>query len=312
MKSVARLILFFSITFILLLLVSGTLLFFSQWIQNSFRVPVQGFAAGNELFWALKKALSFTLHGTLLLSLSYSVRKSVGALPTLLILTLGGTLLTAGITEGLRTLSASPASAALLSMAYTPRTLGESGLIRAYTTESGSTIQAVLSGAGEAGGNLIAMEGTNTLRRIDFPAPGTVVWKNPFDRGSIGVSRTLEGELFLSSDRFFHRADQGWLSILMVAGTLSLFLASFQFILRLTAWPLANLFLGALLFRFLVLLEQGIYSEEATQFMGALSRFLLPESLMAPVALLALAVLLNTYTLLLYLSQDRRSSHGKG
>jgi hypothetical protein len=310
-KSLARLILFFSITFILLLLISGILLFFSRWIQNSLRIPEQSLAVGTELFWAFKKALSFTLYTTILLSLSYSVRKSVGALPALFILTLGGTLLSAGLTEGLKNLSAPPTSATLSSMVYKSRALGGSGLIRAYTTESGSTIQAVLNGSGEERGSLIAMEGTNALHKIDFPAPGTVVWKNPFDQGSIDTLRNLEGELFLSSDLFFHRADQGWLSLLIFAGTLSLFLASFQFVLRLTAWPLANLFLGALLFRFLVLLEQGIYSEEATGFIGILSQGLLPESLMAPAALLALTVLLNTYTLLLYLSRDRRTSHGK-
>jgi hypothetical protein len=310
-KSAARLILFFSITFILLLVASTSLLFFSRWIQNSIRIPEQGFAVGTEVFWALKKALSLTFYGTVLLSLSYSVRKDVGALGTLFILTLGGTLLTAGITEGLRGLSTSSASTALSKVMYKSPSLGEPGLIRTYTNESGSTIRAVLSRGGQGRGSLIALEGTQALRTIDFPAPGTVEWENPFERLSIGTLRNLEGELFLSSDRFFRRADQGWLSLLIFAGTLSLFLASFQFVLRLTSWPLANLFLGALLFRFLVLLEQGVYSEEAIQFLGALSQGLLPENLTAPVVLLALAVLVNTYTLLLYLSQDRRRAHGK-
>jgi len=87
-------------------------------------------------------------------------------------------------------------------MVYKGRALGESGLIRAYTTESGSTIQAVLGENGEERGSLIVMEGTNALRKIDFPTPGTVVWKNPFDQDSIGALRSLEAELFLSSDRF--------------------------------------------------------------------------------------------------------------
>lgn len=297
--------------FILLLLVSGTVLFFSRWIQNSLSLPPQSFAVGIEIFRALQRALSFTLYGTVLVSLSYSVRKNVGALPTLIVITLSGTLLSGGITEGLKTISASPVSATMAKLLYQPKALGEPGLIRAYTTESGVTVQAVLGDSGIPQGSVIVMEGTKALRKIDFPAPGTVVWKNPFEQGTLGTIRTLEEELFLSSDRLFRRADQGWLDILVFALTLSFFLASFQFVLRLTAWPLANLFLGALLFRFLVFFEQAIYSEEGTQFIGVLSQGLLPESMVTPVALVALGSLLNIYSLLLYLAQDRRSSHGK-
>ncbi len=266
---------------------------------------------GIEFYGALKRALSFTLYGTVLISLSYSVRKTVGALPTLIVITLSGTLLSGGITEGLKTISASPVSATMAKLLYQPKALGEPGLIRAYTTESGVTVQAVLGDSGIAQGSAIVMEGTKALRKVDFPAPGTVVWKNPFEQGTIGTIRTLEEELFLSSDRLFRRADQGWLDILVFALTLSFFLASFQFVFRLTAWPLANLFLGALIFRFLVFFEQAIYSEEATQFIGVLSQGFLPESMVTPAALVALGILLNIYSLLLYLAQDRRSSHGK-
>jgi hypothetical protein len=98
----------------------------------------------------------------------------------------------------------------------------------------------------------------------------------------------------------------GLLPFIVYLGSLCLLLVSFYQIFELTAWPLANMFLGAAIFRGLLTLETFIDSDAIQGFIYYFLGRLIPRSIISPVIFTLLGALILLYTVLINAGKGRR------
>jgi len=125
--------------------------------------------------------------------------------------------------------------------------------------------------------------------------------ESPWLLKSIGIDLRLNSELV--SERF----NDGIITFLISAGALIFLLVSLGFIFNLSAWPLANLFTGALVFRLILALERFFYSKEITESLVSFTGNHLPGQIIVPIIFGIFGLLIYIYSLLVYLAKRRRN-----
>ena len=91
------------------------------------------------------------------------------------------------------------------------------------------------------------------------------------------------------------------------AFSLILLLASMHFIFGLSHWPLANIFLGALVFRGLLALEVFLNSREINNLIGSFLGEGIPPVMITPIVLGAIGILSMLYSILAHMARPKRS-----
>jgi hypothetical protein len=91
----------------------------------------------------------------------------------------------------------------------------------------------------------------------------------------------------------------------MYAGALIFLLVSLGFILKLSNWPLANLFLGCLAFRGVLAAETFLNSPEIQDLFAEFLENRLPLSYTVPLIFCVFGVMINLYTFLVFLARRR-------
>ena len=119
---------------------------------------------------------------------------------------------------------------------------------------------------------------------------------------------SLAIDFSLSARELKGRLEKSFFSFAVYIASLILLLASLRFLLELSEWPLANLFLGALVFRGILALEVFLNSGEINVLVGSFLTERVPPMLHTPAIFGALAVLIIVYTLLTRIARPRRDS----
>ena len=128
---------------------------------------------------------------------------------------------------------------------------------------------------------------------------------------SIGI------DFSLSARELKSRFQTDFLSFVSYAFSLILLLSSMRSLLDLSQWPLANIFLGALIFRLILALETILNTREINLLLGSFLGKHVPSAFFTPLAFCALGLLVLLYALLTGIarsasedarSEDRRSS----
>jgi hypothetical protein len=242
----------------------------------------------------------------MLLALSYAARRNIPFLAAFLILWSAGFSLTLGLFLGVDFLSAhAPPLAGTVPEGRQAPTLGNPGLILSH----GDTVAILLEAPGKAGGKRALSRQGGTL--IYQPSPGGLedasLSRAPFTQGD----SAFFNKLFLDGSRYASRVSllfrNDFPAFLLYTGSLIFLLVSLRFLLDLTSWPLANLLIGALVFREILAFEGFINLQEVRlplrSFLG--NRF--PESLLSPLIFCVLGILFLVYTLLVFLARDRKA-----
>jgi hypothetical protein len=107
----------------------------------------------------------------------------------------------------------------------------------------------------------------------------------------------------LSAAELRQRMADGYFAFGVYVFALILLLASTRFVFGLSSWPLANLFMGALVFRGIVGLEAFLNAREINAFLHATLPGDIPPPLITPAVLAVLALLIIFYTLLINLAR---------
>jgi small-conductance mechanosensitive channel len=301
MKKLARLVLFFSLAFAVLFLASTGLRFLAirvNWIRTLPREPETMLS---ELVMAARWALSLGIYGSLLLTLNYAAEKRIFAPLT----TLSLLILSLGFSFGL--------SAALERMDNVPpardiaKPLGEAGMI--LTRNDISIV--LLRGPEEARGpRVVAIPGRPIFYQAEPVGPNNTVLSLPpipFRDESPWFLKSIAIDINLSAGQLQSHYRQGLVPFLVYAGALIFFLGSLGFILKLSAWPLANLFVGCLAFRGILALEIFLNSPEIQDLFESFLGKRFPLSLTVPLIFCALGALVYLYSVLVYLA-GRRSN----
>ena len=258
-----------------------------------------------DIIVAARWALSFALYGGVLFGLGYAALKGVFSPAAILCVSVLALAFTAGIGSALESWSD------LSWPAGRVRTLGGQGLILERPQPHGGTV-VLLRGAGEP----------NEARTLAVPG-SPMVFLDRFSGGGIPLAdlspaaldgntprflQNIAADLGSSADVLRWRLGEGLSSFLLYAGSLVFMLGSLAFVLKIGAWPLASLFMGAFAFRGALALEAFLNSRE-TQ--GAIASFLQGRadlSLAVPAIFLVIGLLVHLYSLLVYLSR-RKGRH---
>jgi hypothetical protein len=309
-KKLAKLALFFSCSFALLLILAAAIRFLALRVDWARNLPQQPEILLSEIIAAVRWALSLAIYGSLLLSLGYAALEYIFAPVTILclyILSLGFSL---GVSLGLEYWGNVPP--ALISH----RQLGGPGLILANALHPTETVVVLLKGPSEPFGPRVAAIPDRPLSyQAATPEPvhsAAALPPLPFRNDIPWFLKSLSIDLRLNSEYLRQRLNEGLLPFLIYAGALIFFLGSLGFIHKFSAWPLANLFLGCLAFRGILALETFFNSAEMQEVFDSFLKDRLPPSLTVPLIFCAFGILVHLYSLLVYFAKRRGNDEKAG
>ena len=295
--------LFFSLSFAVLFLAATGLRYLAIRVEWTRTLPRQPEIMLTELIAAARWALSLSLYGSLLLSLSYAARQRVFAPAAaffLVVLSLGCCF---GVSMALERLEQMPPARG------TAPVLGEPGLILTNAIRHSETAIVLLEGpAAPRGPRVAAIPGQPLSYQAEPAGPNNTVLSLPpipFRDETPWFLKSMAIDWRLSGEQLERRFAAGPLPFLIYAGALILLLSALGCVLKLSAWPLANLFLGCLAFRGILALEILLNSPEMQELFESFLENRLPLSLTVPLIFCAAGVLVYLYSILVYLAKRR-------
>ena len=297
-RKLVKLVLFFSLNFAVLFLVSTGLRFLALRVEWIRALSLEREAMLLELIAAARWALSLGLYGGILLGLSYAVRKTVFAPAAILCVALLTAAFTFGIGQAVESWGNVPP-------ARTPtQPLGKPGVILANTVRPAGTAIVLLQGPAQPGGSRVVITpGKPLLYQPEFAGKNlssVSLPPVPFNDDCPWFLKSLAIDLRLNSEILRQHINEGLLPFLMYAGSLIFFLCSLMFILKFSAWPLANLFLGCLAFRGVLAMEIFFNTPEMQDVFDSFLQNRLPLAMAVPLIFCGVGLLIYLYSFLIF------------
>jgi hypothetical protein len=297
-KGLAKLALLFSLSFIIILAAVTGLRFLSLRVDlaRSFQQSEETVSIFIiSVYWAL----SFTLYFSLLLSLSYAARKHYSQIMTILTIGILSVFCTFGISLVLRNWNDIPSEKSGV------KSLGENGIILSNSINRNETAIILLQ-KDPLGPRVIAIPD----RPLQFQEAGSVntgfgLPPVPFSNETPWSLRNISIDIRLNAEMLAARLRDGEVSFFIYTGALIFLLVSLGFTMRVSAWPLANLFCGALAFRGIIALETFFNSVEMQDIFSSYFKNYLPVTWAVPIIFAGFSVLIHLYSILVYIAQRR-------
>jgi hypothetical protein len=298
-KNLAKLVLFFTVSFVIILIAAGAAGLLHDWTEAAVFFPSAD--ASGSLTAALAAALPAAIHLSLLLGISYGFRRKM-AYPVLFIALL---IFSVGLNMA-ASLCLNRLETALVFKARMPPETAKPGLLITVTPGSLPS-QAVLLDGTLRGGRVLSLPG----QPLAFE-PAASVYRSrpvrlPFGQEITPILSDISADFARSARVLKAWFEAGMLPYAIYAGSLSLFMISLGCLVNISSWPLANLFFGALVFRGVLALESFLNSAEIHHLLASFAGDLVPESLINPIIFAALGVLVLLYSTLVFLARGRRS-----
>jgi len=177
-------------------------------------------------------------------------------------------------------------------------TLGGKGLILSNTLNKNETAVILLNGTDDPlGPRVIAIPGQplayQRAASADFDLPPI-----PFGDDTPWFLKDIEIDIRLNAEMFQQKFLQGFIPYLFYVGSLIYLLCSLGYVIKFSAWPLANLFLSILAFRGILALNTFINSQEMQIIMASFLNNKIPVENALPFIFLGFGTLINLYSLL--------------
>ncbi|QQO09680.1 hypothetical protein [Breznakiella homolactica] len=255
---------------------------------------------------SVKKSIPFTIYLTVLLTLSYSVRRKISAPVTIIAVFALSLGLTAAVFIGGRDISGIPPNQTVTD----PKTLGEPGLM---LSEGPITMVLLESPAKADGARVVAIPGQPLLYQAVPRGPGNTILPLPaasFSNEAPYFLKSIILDFSLVADNYETLVNQGILHFILYAAAVILLLSSLRFLFEMSVWPLANLFLGALVFRGIVAFETALNSREVRELLTGFTRDRIPSFALGPSILAVFALLIILYTILVHIARGKKADNG--
>jgi hypothetical protein len=295
-KNFAKLVLLFSISFLVIFLISTVFRFLALRVDWAKNLPAKPETTITLMIAAAHWALSLALFASILFALSYTVRRNYSGFMSVIILMILSFAFLFGFSAILNNWKAVPPS----QTSSIP--LGEKGLILARN----NTSIILLNGTAEPlGPRVISIPG-QPLTYHPYAGSDSSLPPVPFGDDTPWFLKSLAIDLKLNADMLQKHYAEGIGTFLIYAGSLIFFLCSFGCAIKFSAWPLANFFIGILAFRGILAMRIFLNSPDIQEIMGSFLKEALPASLAVPLISLVLGTLLHLYSILIYLSKRRR------
>jgi hypothetical protein len=254
------------------------------------------------LLAAFRWALSVALYFSLLFSLSYTVRRRIFAPAAMLCLFVLGSAACFGISLGAEGLSR------IVEYLAPQKSLGNPGLI---LTQADNAIVLIRDPEDAWGPRVVSIPGRPLLyqelpRGLDgnpIPLPSV-----PFRTDTAWVLQSFFTDFSLASGGLVNRFNSpngGALSFAAYLCALVFFLVSLRFALGLSHWPLANLFIGFLVFRGVLSMEVFLGAPEIGGTLDSLLGEMIPSRYIVPLIFAFLGFLVCLYSFLSFLARRR-------
>jgi hypothetical protein len=305
-KKVAKLFLYFSVTFSALFLLAAGLGFLHVWIDAASAVPARSFIYLADFIPSAEWALPFTLYVTILMSMSYACRTKIpapGAFAVLFILAFGFTYsVSLGVSHA-KAMIAPPSS-----VGY--ETLGKAGLI---LSGHGTTVVLLDNPAKAEGERVVSLSDRPLFYQPDpvdadgkpIPLPSI-----PFKTKNVALFESLMVDFSLAAKELSARFAHGFESFAAYTGAIIFILLSLVTVLDIGAWPLANIFIGAVLFRLVLSFEVFICGRDTLEYLTDFLGRWIPAYLVAPFIIGVAGVLLAVYSGLVSAARVGEHHHG--
>ena len=301
MKNIAKLTLFFSLAFSLLLLTAIMLAFLSAWIDFARFIPIEARPAVNimELLW---NVLPPVVYLSILLVLSYTARRKMPIPLSIINILVLGCIFYMGLSFGI-----SRAGAVEVNFSPVASLRAEPGLILSRSNNA----MILLRESGDLWGpRVVSIPGQPLIYQELPQGPGNTILTLPplpFADTTPWFIRSLSIDFSLNAAELRSRLDNNVLSFAVYVVSLILFLASMRLPLGMSKWPLANLLLGALIFRGIAALEAFLNTREMNTMIDSFLPGSLPPEFITPAVFGAMALLVIFYTLLIRIVRPRRN-----
>jgi hypothetical protein len=301
MKSLARLVLFFSVCFVTVFVLASAASFLNLALDAARTIPAGPVLTLPEFVTAARGTIPFAVYFSILLSLSFSARRRIPIPLTVPCLCILAVLFTLAVSLGgshARNLISPPPS-------ELHRTLGYPGLI----LSQGDTVMLVLGDPADIrSSRVVSIPGRPLIYQEVPSGPNNTVLAlppAPFRNGGAYALNSLFIDFSLAAGQFDAHLKAGLIPFGLYMGALILLLVSFRFVLDLSSWPLANLFFGAMVFRGILAFETFIDSREVQQLILSFLGPWAPELSISPLIFCSLGVLIILYTVLVYLARPK-------
>jgi hypothetical protein len=298
-KNLARLVLFFSIVFILSLLIVSGIRFLFVWTDAVRTIPARSVQPVAALIAAFRAALSTAIYCSVLLSLSYSARRAMPAAFSIFIVFLLTVVFSSAFSLALSRLEVVESTA----ITAVHKTLGEPGL----RLKSGEvTLVVVGEPSNLASPRVVAMPDRPLIYQ-ETPLPvQSALPPAPFFSSNSWFMTSLGLDFGMVSEQLIVRLDMGLFFFYIYLLSLVLLLSSCRFVFDLSSWPMANLFFGVLIFRGILIFEVFLDSESIQSTIGFFVGRLIPPGFFSPTVYTGMAFLIILYTLLAGAARGRR------
>ena len=300
MKNLAKLTLYFTLTFAALFVAAIGLWLLFSWIEliRFFPLGDRPGEAFAEMVW---KAFPAAIYLSVLLTLSYTARRNMPIPLAITGIFILGCVFSLGVPLGIsRTGALNPVIKPVSSLE------GRPGLI---LSRSDNAMILLKGNSDVRGPRVVSLPGRSLIYQEVPLGPNNTILNLPalaFVDDTPWFIRSVGIDFFLSAGELKGRLEDGFFPFAVYAFSLVLLLASLRFLLELSHWPLANLFLGALAFRGILALETFLNAREMNVLIDSFLNGRLPSMLITPAVFSALAVLILLYTLLVRIARPGR------
>ena len=302
MKNLAKLTLFFSLSFVIILLITILLRLLSSWIDLVRIIPL-GELLVDDAIEAAWKAFPATLYLTILLTLSYTARRNISIPLTIITVVILGCVFAGGASIGISRVEAQKPVLEPVSPIQ-----GRPGLI---LSRSDNAMVLLRESRDVRGPRVVSLPGRPLIYQAVPLGPNNTILKLPalpFGEGAPWFIRSVVIDFSLSAAEMKNRLKNDYVSFAAYAFALILLLGSLRIILELGKWPLANLFIGVLVFRGILSLEIFLNTREMNELIASFLAGRLPSVLITPAVFSALGILIIFYTLMARIARPGRKT----
>ena len=300
MKNLAKLALYFCLSFAIIFLAATGIRFLVFWIEWVRIMPQVQETVLAFVIASARWALTLALYGSLLLSLGFAARKQCPAPMVIICLVILSLCLTYLVSVGLTQRRLAPLVQPVQNMASP---LGGDGLILSHALTRNETAIVLLRGLQEPRGpRVVAIPERPLTFQPEAPAVTDFTLPSiPFQNETPWLLRSLSIDIRLSAQQMYSRFNQGLIPFLIYSGALVFLLSSLGFIFKLSTWPLVSFFLVCLAFRGVLAMEVFFSSPETQgvvgSFIGNIGN-MLPAEFVIPAIFCGLGILVNIYSAL--------------
>ncbi|MDR2518736.1 MAG: hypothetical protein LBD13_04905 [Spirochaetaceae bacterium] len=307
MKHIVRLILVISLCFAVVFVLSLILKLLQIRLESVRALPVFSRLSLEECIAAARGAFPITIYFSILLSVSYTARRGIpapAAIMCLIILGMSASLLIALGINALERIPPSPSPPLGIP-------LGEAGLIFSHPPDKARIF---LEDPGNPQGAQVAAEPDRPL----------LYEKSPGNAGGLGTAQgfgfapaLLQSNMYFFLQRIFKDIDlaaaqfttrfkEGFMLFFLYMLSLVFLLSSGRFLMDISGWPLANLFLGILAFRGVLALERVLNSEGTWTLLVSFMGEGFPQWVLSPLVFVCLGSVVILYAAFARLGKSRR------